>query len=230
LIIVDGHMPHMDGFDLLRHIREAKELKVGKALMLSSAEQMEAASQCRELQISEYVLKPVARDDLLRLLLKILGEIAAPGEERVEAIMDPPTAVPPLRILLAEDNLFNQKVAIGMLKMDQHIVTVAQNGREAVEAFSRQPFDIVLMDVQMPEMDGKQATQLIRRHQESTGIRVPIVAMTAHAMTGDREKCLAAGMDDYISKPIGRNELTAVIARNTRQRQEDTPAVSGRER
>ena len=228
LIIVDGHMPHMDGFDLLRHIREAKELKVGKALMLSSAEQVEAASQCRELHISEYALKPVARDDLLHLLLKIMGEVAAPAEEPGGAVITSPTAVFPLRILLAEDNVFNQRVAIGMLEMNKHTVTVAQNGREAVEVFGRQPFDLVLMDVQMPEMDGKQATQFIRRQQESTGIRVPIVAMTAHAMAGDRERCLAAGMDDYISKPIRREELTAVIARNAGQRQEDSATVSSR--
>jgi two-component system, sensor histidine kinase and response regulator len=230
LIIVDGHMPHMDGFDLLRHIREAKELKVGKALMLSSAEQVEAASQCRELHISEYALKPVARDDLLHLLLKTMGEVSAPAEDPGDALIASPTAVHPLHILLAEDNVFNQKVAIGMLEMDKHTVTIAQNGREAVEAFRGQTFDLVLMDVQMPEMDGKQATQLIRRQQQSTGIRVPIVAMTAHAMAGDREKCLASGMDDYISKPIHREELTAVIARNVGQSQEESATVSSRER
>jgi two-component system, sensor histidine kinase and response regulator len=229
LIIVDGHMPHMDGFDLLRHIREAKELRVGKALMLSSAEQMEAASQCRELNISEYVLKPVAREDLLHLLLKIMGAVSATGDGPAEASEAYPAAVRPLRILLAEDNFFNQKVALGMLEMDKHTVTVATNGREAVEAFAKQPFDMVLMDVQMPEMDGKQATQFIRRQQERTGIRVPIVAMTAHAMTGDREKCLAAGMDDYISKPIRREALTAVIARNASQKREEKAVMASHE-
>jgi two-component system sensor histidine kinase/response regulator len=210
LIIVDGHMPQMDGFTLLRRIREARELKVGKALMLSSAEQMEAASQCRELEISEYALKPVARSDLLRLLLRALGNISTdePG-------ILPPVAIRPLHILLAEDSVFNQKVAVGMLAVDGHTVTVANNGREAVEAFAKQAFDLVFMDVQMPEMDGKEATERIRRQQGVSGMRVPIIAMTAHAMAGDREKCLAAGMDDYISKPIGRDELAAVVARNT---------------
>jgi two-component system, sensor histidine kinase and response regulator len=229
LIIVDGHMPHMDGFSLLRRIREAKELKVGKALMLSSADQMEAANRCRELQVSEYVLKPVGRDDLLHLLLRILGDVSAPGADPHAATLAHPIPVRPLRILLAEDNAFNQKVAIAMLEMDRHVVTLAHNGREAVEAFATQPFDLIFMDVQMPEMDGKQATQIIRRKQESAGIRVPIVAMTAHAMTGDREMCLAAGMDDYISKPIGRNELAAVIARNAEPVQRDHATTSRRD-
>ena len=218
LIIVDGHMPHMDGFTLLRRIREAKELKVGKAVMLSSAEQMESASQCRELEISEYALKPVARSDLLRLLLRALGNVTGSGAHESAILF--PAAIRPLHILLAEDGVFNQKVAVGMLAMDGHTVTVANNGREAVEAFARQRFDLVFMDVQMPEMDGKEATERIRRQQEVTGIRVPIIAMTAHAMAGDREKFLAAGMDDYISKPIGRDELTAMVARNT----DSTPA------
>jgi two-component system sensor histidine kinase/response regulator len=212
LIIVDGHMPIMDGFTLLRRIREARELKVGKALMLSSAEQIEAASQCRELQISGYALKPVARSDLLRLLLRALGDVT--GSSTLELAILSPAAVRPLHILLAEDSVFNQKVAVGMLAVDKHTVTVANNGREAVEAFARQSFDLVFMDLQMPEMDGKEATQRIRRQQEMSGMRVPIIAMTAHAMAGDREKCLAAGMDDYISKPIGRDELAAVVARN----------------
>jgi two-component system, sensor histidine kinase and response regulator len=213
LIIVDGHMPHMDGFTLLRRIREAKELKVGKAVMLSSAEQMESANQRRELEISEYALKPVARSDLLRLLLRALGNVT--GSSAHEPAILLPAAVRPLHILLAEDSVFNQKVAVGMLVLDGHTVTVANDGREAVEAFSRQTFDLVFMDVQMPEMDGKEATEKIRRQQGISGKRVPIIAMTAHAMAGDREKCLAAGMDDYISKPIGRDELAAVVARNT---------------
>jgi two-component system, sensor histidine kinase and response regulator len=225
LIIVDGHMPHMDGFTLLRRIREAKELKVGKALMLSSAEQRETASQCRELEISEYALKPVARSDLLHLLLRALGNATQSGAHE-PAILSP-VAIRPLRILLAEDSVFNQKVAVGMMAVDGHTVTVTNNGREAVEAFAQQAFDLVFMDLQMPEMDGKEATQRIRRQQEVARIRVPIIAMTAHAMAGDREKCLAAGMDDYISKPIGRDELAAVIARNTASQPAD-PAITPR--
>jgi two-component system, sensor histidine kinase and response regulator len=225
LIIVDGHMPDMDGFTLLRRIREARELKVGKALMLSSAEQMEAERQCRDLEISGYALKPVARSDLLRLLLRTLGSVASNSAEQ-PAILSA-VAIRPLHILLAEDSVFNQKVAVGMLGLDGHTVTVANNGREAVEAFASQSFDLILMDVQMPEMDGKEATQRIHRQQETRGVRVPIIAMTAHAMAGDREKCLAAGMDDYISKPIGRDELAAVVSRNAKVELAD-PAVTQR--
>ncbi len=194
LIIVDGQMPHMDALTLLRRIREARELKVGNALM----------------KISQYALKPVARSDLLRLFL-----LALRNESTQEPAMPSPAAGRPLHILSAKDSLFNQKVAFGMLATDGHTVTVANNGLEAVEAFSKQAFDLVFMDLQMPVMDGQEATERIRRQQRISGMRVPIIAMTAHAMAGDRERCLAAGMDDYISKPIGRDELAAVVARNT---------------
>jgi two-component system sensor histidine kinase/response regulator len=214
LIIVDGHMPYMDGFALLERIRAAKELKVGKAMMLSSAEQAGAMQRCQELGVTEYAIKPVASEDLLRLLLKMMGKEIAGAAAPLASEGDAPAAAKPLRILLAEDNIYNQKVALGMLAMDKHMVTVANNGREAFEAFGRGTFDLVFMDMQMPEVDGKEATRLIRQLQQSSGIRVPIVAMTAHAMAGDREKCLAAGMDDYISKPISRDELVAVIVRS----------------
>jgi two-component system sensor histidine kinase/response regulator len=214
VIIVDGHMPHMDGFALLREIRARKDLKVGKALMLTSAEQSDAGSRCVELQVSAYALKPVSRDYLLHMLLSALGSEAQRSGAADQPAMASPAVIRPLRILLAEDSIFNQKVAVGMLAVDRHTVTVANNGREAVEVFARQPFDLVLMDVQMPEMDGKEATAKIRLLQQSIGVRVPIIAMTAHAMTGDREMCLAAGMDDYVSKPISRTELAAAVARN----------------
>ena len=221
LIIVDGHMPRMDGIALMERIRAAKDLKVGTALMLTSADQLGASSLRQELDIAEFALKPVSRNDLLQMLLRGLAQGAGPGVEHLvpSAASFSPNLVQPLRILLAEDNVYNQKVAVGMLAMDRHMVTVAANGLLAVEAFEQQTFDLVLMDMQMPEMDGPRATELIRQRQHQTGIRVPIIAMTAHAMTGDREKCLAAGMDDYISKPVSRTELAAVISRNT-------PAVS----
>ena len=217
LIIVDGHMPRMDGIALMERIRAAKDLKVGTALMLTSADQLGASSLRQELDIAEFALKPVSRNDLLQMLLRGLAQGAGPGVEHLvpSAASFSPNLVQPLRILLAEDNVYNQKVAVGMLAMDRHMVTVAANGLLAVEAFEQQTFDLVLMDMQMPEMDGARATELIRQRQHQTGIRVPIIAMTAHAMTGDREMCLAAGMDDYISKPVSRTELAAVISRNS---------------
>jgi CheY-like chemotaxis protein len=216
LIIVDGHMPHMGGIALMERIRAAKDLKVGKALMLTSADQLGVSSLQQELDIAEFALKPVSRNDLLQMLLRNL----APGPGLgVESLVQPAAGsslnvVQPLRILLAEDNVYNQKVAVGMLAMDRHMVTVAADGLLAVQAFEQQAFDLVLMDMQMPEMDGARATELIRKRQQQTGIRVPIIAMTANAMAGDREKCLAAGMDDYISKPVNRTELVTVISRN----------------
>jgi two-component system sensor histidine kinase/response regulator len=217
LIIVDRHMPYMDGIALMERIRVAKDLKIGAALMLTSADQLDASRLRQELDIAEFALKPVSRNDLLQMLLRGLAQGSDLGVKHLvqSAASCSPNLVQPLRILLAEDNVYNQKVAVGMLAMDRHMVTVADNGLLAVEAFERQAFDLVLMDMQMPEMDGARATELIRQRQHQTGIRVPIVAMTAHAMAGDREKCLAAGMDDYISKPISRTELATVISRNS---------------
>ncbi|HEX4603367.1 MAG TPA: response regulator, partial [Candidatus Angelobacter sp.] len=217
LIIVDGHMPEMDGFALLERIRSAKELKVGKAMMLTSAEQMGATQRCQEFGISEYAIKPVAKNDLLDLLLRILSKNGGAASEQLTGRIkeSPAMGLRPLRILLAEDNVYNQKVAIGMLEMGNHTVIVAGNGRLAVEAHQQQEFDLILMDMHMPEMDGLEATRLIKQRQAVTGIRVPIVAMTANAMTGDREKCLTAGMDDYVSKPISRDELEAALLRNS---------------
>ncbi len=217
LIIVDGHMPEMDGFELVQKIRAgaAEGLNVGMAMMLTSAQQLDAVQRCQELEISEYALKPVSRSELLQLLLRAL--IRTDGNSSREEPKTAPVSTRPLRILLAEDNAFNQKVAIGMLKLAGHEVTVAANGQEAVAAYGMQIFDLVFMDIQMPKMDGVQAAKLIRQQQQKTGIIVPIIAMTAHAMTGDREKYLSAGMDDYVSKPISRDDLINAVARNSVQ-------------
>jgi len=132
----------------------------------------------------------------------------------------------PLRILLAEDNIFNQRVAVGMLEKMGHAVIVAGNGREAVEEYAKSRFDLVLMDIQMPEMDGPTATKLIRQRQQQSGLRISVVAMTAHAMSGDRERYLAAGLDDYISKPISRDELAKAVERNSAPPASQEPAKS----
>jgi len=217
LVILDRQMPIMDGFMLLQEIQGEKTLAANAIMMLTSGDQPEDSRRCQDLGVAEYAVKPVAQAELLRLILKALGHAHVP-ENPASAAGAPVESKPvsqPLRILLAEDNLFNQKVAMGMLERLGHALTIANNGREAVATFSKERFDLVLMDIQMPEMDGFEATSLIRQQQQQSGTKVPIIAMTAHAMTGDREKCLNAGMDDYISKPISRDELAKVIQHNS---------------
>jgi signal transduction histidine kinase/CheY-like chemotaxis protein len=225
LVIVDRHMPEMDGFTLLEKIHAEPVLGSTAIMMLTSGDQPEDPRRCQQLGVAGYAIKPVSRQELLRLVLKTLGEVH--GEQEPAAPV-PLSVVKPLApfqisILLAEDNVFNQKVALGLLGRMGHQVTLANNGEEAVALFAANSFDLVLMDIQMPEMDGFRATELLRQHQQETGIKVPIVAMTAHAMQGDRERCLAAGMDDYLSKPIGRKDLAAVIARNCHPRPPQEP-------
>jgi CheY-like chemotaxis protein len=216
LVIVDRHMPEMDGFTLLEKIHAEPALGSTAIMMLTSGDQPEDPRRCKELGVAGYAIKPVSRQELLRLVLKTLAEV--PGEQKpispVAVSVVPPTAeIPSLSILLAEDNVFNQRVALGLLGRMGHQVTVANNGLEAVELYSKNHFDLVLMDIQMPEMDGFSATKLLLHQQHESGIMVPIIAMTAHAMQGDRERCLAGGMHGYVAKPIGRKDLAEVIAR-----------------
>jgi CheY-like chemotaxis protein len=215
LLLLDGHMPGMDGIMLLERIRAMESLATGAVMMVTSIDQPLHLERCRELGIADYLIKPVPQKELLRSVLKALGRPASgPGESLSVAKEQTPPAGPSLRILLAEDNLINQKVAVSMLEKMGHSVNVASDGRHAVAAAATCAFDLILMDVQMPEMDGFSATEAIRAQQQLSGLRVPIVAMTAHAMAGDREKCLAGGMDDYVSKPILKDELKRIIARN----------------
>jgi two-component system, sensor histidine kinase and response regulator len=168
--------------------------------------------QCRRLGVRAYLTKPVRQSELLEAILATL-----PGSPPQADLADAgePIAAPdrrPLRILLAEDNPVNQKLATHLLQKQGHLIVIASTGREAVAALDKQAFDLVLMDVQMPEMDGLEATAEIRRKEAGTGRHVPIMAMTAHAMKGDRERCLEAGMDGYVSKPIQTQELFGAIA------------------
>jgi two-component system, sensor histidine kinase len=216
LVIVDRHMPVMDGFMLLEKVHADLALASTAIMMLTSGDQPEDPRRCKELGVAGYAIKPVSRQELLRLVLKTLGEV--PGEQRpispgAVSVVLPTPEIPSLSILLAEDNVFNQRVALGLLGRMGHQVTVANNGLEAVELYSKNHFDLVLMDIQMPEMDGFSATKLLLRQQYESGIMVPIIAMTAHAMQGDRERCLAGGMHGYVAKPIGRKDLAEVIAR-----------------
>ena len=160
-----------------------------------------------------FLSKPVSQAELLDCVVRVLGTTARNGSGGVTPITHDTVreAQGGLHILLAEDNAVNQKVAERLLEKHGHRVTVSSNGREALAALDREAFDIVLMDVQMPEMDGFEATAAIRAKESHTGGHIPIIAMTAHAMTGDRERCLAAGMDGYVSKPINAKTLFEAI-------------------
>ncbi len=214
LILVDAQMPDMDGFALAESIKKNQEWGAATIMMLSSAGQRGDAQRCRELGISAYLTKPVRQAELLDAVLTALG---------TRTIVDAsPVLVtrhtlrensPRLRILLVEDNAVNQMLAVRLLEKRGHTVTVAGNGKEALSALEKDSVDLVLMDVQMPVMDGFQATAAIREKEKMSESRLPIIAMTAHAMAGDRERCLEAGMDDYITKPIRLQELNELLVR-----------------
>jgi PAS domain S-box-containing protein len=213
LALVDAMMPGMDGRTLARRIREQPDLEGVALLMLSSAGQLLEAAGWRPLGVAACLTKPVKHSELLDAILRALHP-HAPGPARSSAAPRP--APQPgqgaLRILLAEDNLVNQKLAVRLLEKLGHRVRLAGTGTEALAALEREPYDLVLMDVQMPEMDGLEATRCLRRGERRTGRHVPVIAMTAHAMKGDRERCLEAGMDGYLAKPIRTEELAAAIA------------------
>ncbi|MEA3212748.1 MAG: two-component system, sensor histidine kinase and response regulator [Chthoniobacter sp.] len=223
LVILDGMMPGMDGFMVAEKIREHAELNGVTVMMLSSAMPGGAAARCSELGVASYLTKPVSQSELLDAILIAIG-----GAVEIASEADPAPVVQAaggLRILLAEDNVINRTVAAAILKKGGHSLVHAANGREAVEAAAREAFDLIFMDVQMPEMDGFEATRLIRASEQESGQAVPIVAMTAHAMAGDRERCLAAGMDDYLSKPLQKAELLALLDRVRARKTSIQPAV-----
>ena len=213
LVLLDAHMPGMDGFTLAERVRCGPGSARTLMVMLTSAGHPEDVARCRDLGIDVYLMKPVKQSELFSALLAALGQTEpdAPAGPR-------PTAPagrrrPPLHVLLAEDNPVNQKLALRLLEKRGHTVVLAGDGKEALAALTRRPFDLVLMDVQMPDMDGFEAAKRIRREEAGTGRHVPILAMTAYAMKGDRERCLAAGMDDYVTKPIQPAELFETIDR-----------------
>jgi two-component system sensor histidine kinase/response regulator len=176
-------------------------------MMLTSADRSNDLSRCQELNISAYLVKPVKQSELLDSIVQAVGVNTAFAGSAVSPSAPGRTASVAKSILLAEDSLINQKLAIGLLERWGHRVTVASNGNEAVRLSGNEEFDLILMDVQMPELDGLDATREIRKREEKSGIHLPIIAMTAHAMKGDRELCLAAGMDGYLMKPIRAEQL-----------------------
>jgi PAS domain S-box-containing protein len=213
LVLIDAHMPKMDGFTLARQIKEDPELGSTVIMMLTSGDQPGDIARCQELGIAVYLIKPVKQSELLDAILLAMGVATAEEEPCPRRPESRPKRQRPLNILLAEDSLVNQTVVTTMLQKEGHAVSVAGNGRAALAAAASQSFDLVLMDVQMPELDGLEATSAIRARERRTGGHVPIVAMTAHALKGDRERCLQAGMDEYLAKPIHARDLLEVIDR-----------------
>jgi two-component system, sensor histidine kinase and response regulator len=213
LVLSDVNMPDVDGFALVERCRGDALLRDSIFIMLTSATRSGDVARCRELGIGAHLVKPVKQSELYDSIAETLG-VSVPALGGLAESKSPAPLAAPLRILLVEDSLANQKLAMGLLSKWGHKVTLAINGREAVAtATSSEPFDLVLMDVQMPEMDGFEATSRIRQFEQSAARpRLPIVAMTAHAMKGDRERCFEAGMDGYISKPVRAAELARIIA------------------
>ena len=214
--LLDVMMPEMDGFALAEEIRKQPAFANLPLLMLSSSGQFKDAARCAELGVARYLVKPVRQSDLQEAIVSVLQPAAA---RKPQAPPPAPPVTPrrPLRVLLAEDNPINQRLAIHLLQKQGHEVVLAGTGREVLAVYEAgPPFDIILMDVQMPEMGGFEATTAIREKERQSGTHVPIIALTAHAMQGDRERCLDAGMDAYLSKPLKPNDLYALIEELTR--------------
>ncbi len=210
LVLLDGMMPGMDGFTLAERIKEDPRLADTRLVLLSSCGMLGDGERCRKIGIAAFLSKPVQQKELLNALLVVMSHDVGAGSGPVE-VSPSGKAGTGLRILIAEDNVVNQKLATRILEKKGHSVTVTVNGSDAVAAFKKEPFDLILMDVQMPVMDGLKATTLIRESEKKTGEHVPIIAVTAHAMKGDRQLCLEAGMDDYLSKPFKAADLHRLI-------------------
>ena len=207
-------MPGMDGFEL---VQEAGGflMEMGAEVIMLTSSRTADKERCAELGIAAHLSKPLHPAELLRTIEKITGR------ERIEPVVPASRIVvplEPLRLLVAEDNPVNQKLAHALLTRRGHRPVVVGNGSEAVDAWKQEAFDAIFMDVQMPEMDGFEATAAIRDAERETGGHVAIIAMTAHAMQGDRERCLAAGMDDYLTKPISIREVDRVLDQLTARR------------
>jgi signal transduction histidine kinase/DNA-binding response OmpR family regulator len=231
LFLLDANMPVMDGFETARRLRAQPGYCGSPVIILASSGQRGDAARCREMGISAYLTKPVKQSSLLNAVITVLGKTEPEGERAPLVTRHTLREITrPLHILLAEDNAVNSRICVVMLEKRGHTVAVARNGREAVAALGTRGgrlFDLVLMDVQMPEMDGFEATALIREQEAGTGRHIPIIALTAHAMKGDREACLRAGMDGYVAKPVKADLLFAAVDALVGSRGPDTGADGG---
>jgi len=217
LLLTDAHMPGMDGFELIQQVRQRPQLAQSMVIMmLTSSGQKRDVARCEDEGVAVYLIKPVRQAELKRAILRAIHVAPEPvllaqAPRRQSPSLEAATNLSPLRILLAEDNLVNQCLARKLLEKRGHTVVVAGNGREVLDLLDQNSFDLVLMDVQMPDMDGFDATAAIRAKEKHTGQHIPIIAMTAHAMKGDEERCLESGMDGYVAKPIRPAALFAAI-------------------
>jgi len=211
LVLLDANMPEMDGFDVARRIRDDSRLAGATIMMLSSSGQYGESARCRDIGIANHLTKPVDQRDLLSAIARALAREHTTPTQLPSAML--PTDLPDrrLHVLLAEDNAVNQRLAASLLERRGHKVTIAVNGRDALAALAREPFDVILMDVQMPEMGGFEAAAAIREQERGADRHIPIIAMTAHAMKGDRERCLAGGMDEYLTKPLDSRLLCVLV-------------------
>ena len=214
LILMDMHMPTMDGFELIERIRRSPYPSAVTIMMLTSAGHRGDAARCQELGVAAYLLKPIRQSELREAIARVLGAREQKGAIPLitrYSLQDARELSASLRVLLVEDNRVNQRLATRLLEKRGHFVSIAGDGREALVALEKESFDLVLMDLQMPEMDGFEATTVIREKEKTSGNHLAIVALTAHAMKGDREKCLAGGMDAYLTKPIRPHELDELL-------------------
>ncbi len=229
LILTDLAMPVMDGFKFVEMVRNHREFSSTTILVLTCIGQRGDGSRCRELGVAAYLLKPVRQSELLAAVRRALGGGPASSEQQLitrYSLLGAAEPTASLRILLAEDNAVNQKLAGRLLKKRHHRVVFAANGHEVLKRFEDGTFDLILMDVQMPEMDGLEATTAIRQLEQREGRhRTPVIALTAHAMKGDRERCLAVGMDGYLAKPLRPVELDEMLAKYLTGQKEKTVAL-----
>jgi CheY-like chemotaxis protein/HPt (histidine-containing phosphotransfer) domain-containing protein len=210
IAIVDVMMPEMDGFEVAQRIQQDPNLEGTIVMMLSSADHGTYVARCQELEVELYIRKPVSQSTLYEVLIRaVQGAASLDSRSRVATAVVKDAAT--WRILLAEDNRVNQMVAAGILENRGHRVEIVEDGMGAVGKSAAARFDAVLMDLQMPEMDGLAATKAIRQREEKTGEHMPIIGLTAHTMKGDRERCLAAGMDGYLAKPVKQDSLFAAL-------------------
>jgi CheY-like chemotaxis protein len=213
LVLLDSHMPDLDGFGVAAAIAERPELAGATIMMLSSSGLDGEAARCRALGVAAHLTKPIKQSELLEAICRTLDQNTRTTMAHSDRVVPPAAPLTrSMRVLVAEDNVVNQRVASGLLSKRGHDVRVVGDGRAAITAISEESFDVVLMDVQMPDLDGFEATAEIRAREKATGgSHLRIIAMTAHAMAGDRDRCLRAGMDGYVSKPLDPRLLCAVV-------------------